>query len=321
LLSISCLTPPSTPPCFLLMWRVPQPNSSASAPTGTRGGSGLDKEVGNAPRTLADAQALVASQAGEEMAKGKGKGSMDTMELALQVIDQLEARLRVLEGISLTRLKLPSDNGAVVAGPKGAEAYAAAVNNNPEHQYGSPSTHIFLSFLAGLLNGDLPAGADGGLKGRFAVCLLLKHLMASQDLQGVQEWVKQFRVAPMLTKPGKAEHARVVMHLEGSVAIPSGEAAGALFDQVKAALGDTAAESAAVEMLNQLASQYIIMWEDVPSPSAASKAVTVTKLVSSLVCSMGATKFQRNPPRTGLAYELSRKAGRPGAAASTTAPD
>ena len=67
-----------------------------------------------------------------------------TFQLVLRMLDQLEARVRELEGILIDTLQMKATALPVLAAKTGGVAYAQQLKDNPGQDHGPPQLQVFL---------------------------------------------------------------------------------------------------------------------------------------------------------------------------------
>ena len=101
---------------------------------------------------------------GGRVGVGGGGESAAMGELCL-LIEQMEARLREVEHISMTQVHFPQSHGMHAASVTALKAYAAAVRGKRgNHGQGSPHLHVAARALHALGQQSAPSEADAGYR-------------------------------------------------------------------------------------------------------------------------------------------------------------
>ena len=222
-----------------------------------------------------------------------------SLSMAMQLIDQLESRLREVEGVMFDTVRLPAADARVEAGKQALRAYSQVVaEQGPGHENGPPHVHLFASVLGALA--DQPVNEESLATRAFSLRMLRASLL-QQDLQDVTMWVRSFKVVDMYQKQGESQMARVQWHLKGSIRVPPME----LWQEMRAR--EVEAEKAgglASLTLAKLAAGEFVEGIFTPAPEARGKVVQIQALLTSFLCSTGAVRYMGRAPRGGLAYQL-----------------
>ena len=257
-----------------------------AAPSNTDGGE--DKRS----RTLGEA----AGRAKSKDQQRAGKGDEALFNMVVRLLDQLEARVRELEGVAIINTKGSTEHPEVREAKAAGGNYAEAVKGNRDHDLGGPRAHIALAFLLEMTKKELPAGADLGLKQRMAVLAALASFAASQALDKVEGWIHMFRVSDMFQKTAQAKMTRVAFCLKGTILLPKGVDLAVKWAGAEVPIPQDRFSAVVVEGLSG-------------QPEAAQgdgRVAQVQDLLTSVMASVGYTRLAGKAPRGKLAYKVHR---------------
>jgi len=233
---------------------------------------------------------------------GQVKDEGDTWEITLKLVEQLEARVRELEGAVFDGVMEAADKERVVNSKAAAKAYADAVAKSPkEHGLGPPHVHQMAACMAILANKS-HEGLDPAVSAKLLALQCLNVILDRQSLSEACSWVKSFRVTDLNEKGKHAGKVRVVWHLRGEVRLPPVKHVQGILDKVTRAAGDK-------DKIYQVAEEHVVSSNvDVPAAAEAEgKIVGIQALLTSFLAQEGAIRFDSKAPRGGLAYELHMK--------------
>jgi len=217
-------------------------------------------------------------------------GNRDQLKEIRRLLLQIEARMRVIESIVMVNLKQRADNPSVMAAKATASAYYSAAELDPEgHGQGPPHALIAASYLRQYVNTRLPDGMDYGIRARFAAMLLLVIHLLVRDFSEIPLWIQHFAVATLPPDSSGNEAAIVSFAIQGTVSLP---------DEAQLAEVITAAELAfATNDFSGLAAYTgnCFSITDGEPRAAGAHAFQVQKILTSLLCTTGATKQGKAP--------------------------
>jgi hypothetical protein len=231
--------------------------------------------------------------------KGEKQAHQPALTIALQLIDQLEARLREVEGILFDTVRIAGEDARVMAGREALKVYAKMVTDNTA-DHGPPHAHIFAAVLGTITSEKVE---ETSIATRAFSLRMLRALLLQQELPEVTAWVRSFRISDLFQKQGDHLMARMQWNLRGSIRVPPTS------DLPRLMAEANAAEAAGQEALQQMAMKVVgELVEGIPTPAegneARGKVVQVQALLTSYLCATGGSRFMGKAPRGGLSYKL-----------------
>ena len=252
-------------------------------------------------------EGLAAAMELESSGQIVAKEATDVLAVVLQLIEQMEARIRELEGAVFDSVMEEGTKPRAVAAVTTAKTYSTAVAKSPkEHGLGPPHIHQFAAYLGAVVQ-TKHQGLDPAVSAKLFCLQCLQACLVCQDLSQALAWVKSFRVSSLNEKGKHAGKVRVVYRLKGMVCLPTK-------DQLQPMLAKMAEAGEDKEARKDVAEQLVVVTDtDVPAAAnmagagahmAGGRAVEVQALLTSFLAQQGAVRFDSKPPRGGLAWEL-----------------
>lgn len=223
------------------------------------------------------------------------------------MLEQLDTRLREVEGITIEQVRMPGDSFLATMSKDAARTYDTSVKVKKDagvkdHGLGSPHVHILASAVDGLLKMGPPESCESSILARFVALGSIRCHMNAQQVHEVPVWAKSFRVSSMYAEAGTVAPARVAFHLEGSALVPT-TVTREEFNQL--------VNASAADQFN-FAVKWVEMVDGVPmAPNGPGRAVPIQQLFRTLLCSSGGVVMAGRPPRGRKAYQLRRGGDQP----------
>lgn len=144
------------------------------------------------PASLGEVRAATRARMQPTSSQGgqSSSGSGGDLRTALRLVDQLDARVRELEGAMFETVAMPMDHPIIAAAKEASSAYAAAVKGRPQHEWGSPHVHVAAALLEAAADVAPP---DPAAIPRLVALKCLVVAMAEQRIDEVGGWIRSFR--------------------------------------------------------------------------------------------------------------------------------
>jgi len=211
-----------------------------------------------------------------------------------------EARVRQLEAAVYTTVKMSPLHPAVVAATATKDAYYVAAGLNPRgHGQGPPHGLVASAFLKALAMAEIPTGLDPMTMARFAVVFLVTARLLAGPFDLVLNYVDHFNVAVVPTADTQSI-AIVQFAIQGTVSLPDAAQLTQLIATIKASFS-----SGDFNPVFAAADSSFLMEDGIPF-AAGARGHDICKVLTTVLCSAGATKATK-APRGGAAKALAGK--------------
>jgi hypothetical protein len=236
---------------------------------------------------LGDSEGGKASNAGG--GKGKGKRPTNGAEKAhRRAIIQMDARLRAVEAVSFSTVKVRTDFPPVRACATVLQKYRDATTLDKfNHGLGSPTPLLMTAFITSLVHVPLTEAqkTDPAMAAKWSALFLLAEVMSSSDSQSIEQYVEHFHTWDLPA----GSHSMLQFCVKGTVTLPSPENLGVIRDA--AVQVGQARRTAALSLAPACFSTDMT---GVPT-AAGVKPTPIQNVLQSFLCGLGGTKESKAP--------------------------
>jgi len=271
-----------------------------------KGAPGVPPTTITAPSSAAaflTMMAAMATGAGANPSGGAGSShqaeGVPAKELVKLVL-QLEARIRSLEASMYITMFVPMAHRAVVEMMLALRTYQAITKEHPfDHGLGGAEGVLFLALLKGLVNTPLAPSVDLGIESRMAaLCLLYATILAMPPAM-IGEFATHLVVAEL--QGARKGFAIVSFKVDGSMTLPMIPE----HLQLCRAAAAAAFETNSIAELLKLAPRSFTMEDG--EPVAVGTAISVQKIITTLVSTTGGSRAVGRAPASGQARVVKGK--------------
>lgn len=231
-------------------------------------------------------------------------GNDSDLEIAKQMILQLESRVRHLEAITMEKVQVRVDYPPYVAAMAALKHYQTQAQANPTgHGLGPPHPHMFMAFLKEMIVQPYSGNLDPGIRGRILVFALMASKISTFTADQVDIMLPYFTLWD-LTGPHSTGYAMISYHLRGTTMMPDGADLDDLTTKAIQAVNSQDWTAVVCDV-----DRAFVFADGLPVAPGVG-GTNLGRALSSVLCTTGGTRPTGRAPASGKSRKLKKKGSR-----------